>query len=170
MPATYEPIASTTLTSTATSITFSSISSSYTDLRVVLFANTTNAGGEENSFMRFNSDSSTNYSNTWLTGDGGSRASGQVQSATAIWSRWSEYGAGTSVWTMTTFDIFNYTGSKFKTVLATGSADANGSGWVTRTVGIWRSTSAITSITLPVQGAGSFEIGTTAALYGIKAA
>ena len=38
MPATYEPIATTTLGSAATNITFSSIPATYTDLRLVLVA------------------------------------------------------------------------------------------------------------------------------------
>jgi hypothetical protein len=167
MPATYQPIATNTLTSKAASITFSSISSAYTDIRVVLLANTDNAGGEENSYMRFNSDSATNYSNTWIQGNGSSGSSGRNSNATAIWSRWSEWGTPDTVWTLTTWDIFNYSGSTFKTVLATGSSAASGSGYVTRGVGLWRSTSAITSITLPAQSSALFEIGTTATLYGI---
>jgi hypothetical protein len=41
MPATYEPIATTTLGGAAATITFSSISSAYTDLRIVLVGTTT---------------------------------------------------------------------------------------------------------------------------------
>jgi hypothetical protein len=170
MPSTYVSLATTTLSSTAASITFSSISSAYTDLRVVLVAHTDAAGAEDNAYMRFNSDSATNYSNVWIQGSGSSATSSRTSNSTAIWSRWSEYGTATSnIWTTTTFDIFDYRStSVYKSVLATGSAEANGAGWVTRSAGTWRSYSAITSITLPAQGgSANFAIGTTATLYGI---
>ena len=67
-----------------------------------------------------------------------------------------------------TLDIFSYTGSTNKTVLVTNSVDQNGSGQVGRVVGLWRNTAAITTITL--SDSSNFAIGTTATLYGIKAA
>jgi hypothetical protein len=51
--------------------------------------------------------------------------------------------------------------------LLTGGTDNNGSGGVTRSVGLWRSTSAITSISLFIDGTTTFSTGTTATLYGI---
>jgi hypothetical protein len=65
-----------------------------------------------------------------------------------------------------TADLFSYAGSTFKTVLATNSQDYNGSGNVGRTVALWRSTSAISTILL-YTNAGNFNAGTTATLYGI---
>ena len=165
MATTYEPIATTTLTSTAASITFSSISSAYTDLRLVVVAK--NGSGIDNLLMRFNSDSATNYSSTWIQGSGTAAASSRSSNITGVRSRWSE---GSTQFALTTFDIFSYAGSTYKTVLATGSSDTNGSGYVTCTVSLWRSTSAITSITLVPQLTGLYSIGTTATLYGIKAA
>jgi len=61
----------------------------------------------------------------------------------------------------------SYAGSTNKTVLSEAANDKNGSGIVNRLVGLWRNTSAITSIT------GTTFAGTltgTATLYGIKAA
>ncbi len=60
MPATYEPLATTTLGSAASSVTFSSISGSYTDL-VVVFSGTA-GGGNSNLILTFNSDTGSNYS------------------------------------------------------------------------------------------------------------
>jgi hypothetical protein len=70
---------------------------------------------------------------------------------------------------MVTMDILSYRGSTFKTSLNTATNDKNGSGIVLRNVGLWRSTSAITSITLldTYGGGGQFDVGTTATLYGI---
>ena len=155
MPATYEPIATTTLGSSASSITFSSISSAYTDLRLVVTILTTG-----NTNLQFNGDTATNYSVTALTGDGTSASSSSVTSKTSMWG---QQGAlnNPSLWTV---DIFNYTGSTFKTCLITTSADGNGSGYTEREVGLWRSTSAITSLSF---SGGTYNAGTTATLYGI---
>ena len=66
------------------------------------------------------------------------------------------------------WDVFSYAGSTFKTVLGEASLDANGSGYVSRGVGLWRSTSAINSINIFSTVSNSFATGTTATLYGIK--
>ena len=63
MASTYEPIATTTLGSAASSITFSSIPATYTDLRLVLVHTPSASTG--NAQMQFNSDTATNYSYTY---------------------------------------------------------------------------------------------------------
>ena len=75
----------------------------------------------------------------------------------------------TSIPMLATLDIFSYAGSTYKTALSQLSNDNNGSGATASTVGLWRSTSAITSINLFMSGT-TFQAGTTATLYGIKSA
>lgn len=161
MPATYEPIATTTLGSTG-NITFTSIASSWTDLRIVLVGKTN--GGFTHPAIQFNSDTSSNYSNTRLVGDGSSASSAAGTSQTRI-NGVADIGTHP---TLFQWDVFSYAGSTFKTVLLNANADQNGSGKVERLVGLWRSTSAITSISVfDLYGTG-FGSGTTATLYGIK--
>lgn len=162
MPATYEPIATTTLGSAASSIAFTSISSAYTDLRVIWTGIAT--GGAVDFYLRFNSDTGTNYSGTYLYGDGSSAGSQRVTSENA--ARLS-FGLSSSIPTTTQIDIFSYAGSTFKTVLSAFSNDYNGSGETRRSVHLWRSTSAITTVTLS-PSSSTFAAGTTATLYGIK--
>ena len=164
MPATYESIATTTLGTAASSITFSSISSAYTDLRVVFFAK----GSGTTPRLTYNSDNGTNYSHTDLYGIGsGSGASSREISNNYIFLA-GMFDLGTN-FQFYTLDIFSYAGSANKTCLITASADQNGSGGVDRAVGLWRNTSAINTIKLQHgNGAGNFDIGTTATLYGIK--
>ena len=160
MPATYEKIATTTLGSATTSITFSSIPGTYTDLRLVI-VNQVSAGAQSIA-IRFNSDTGTNYSTTWLTGDGASASSSRTTSLTSLSgmrARSENIGFGT-------MDIFSYAGSTKKTSLITSSNDLNGSGEIYTIVGLWNSTSAITNIELFVSSR-NFNIGTTATLYGI---
>jgi hypothetical protein len=160
MPATYEPIATTTLGSAATTITFSSIAASYTDLRLVLVSSD---GVGSSITMRFNSDTGSNYSRTTLNGNGTSAVTASTSNATSI--NIAPNNATAGLFGLYTIDVFSYAGSTNKTVLSTNSVDQNGSGQVGRLVGLWRNTAAITTITLT--DSSNFAIGTTATLYGI---
>jgi hypothetical protein len=167
--ATYEPIATQTLASTNISITFSSIAATYTDLRVVLNATVNIAAG--NIWVNFNGDTASNYSQTVLNGGGsGSGNSARLTSQTKITLADQGNGTSSTINQMFTLDIFSYAGSTNKTLLSVDSQDENGSGNVSARVGLWRNTAAITSIALSATTGRLFNIGTTATLYGIKAA
>jgi len=161
MAITYEPIASTTLGSASATITFSSIPATYTDLRLVLTAKST-SGAVVYPAFRFNSDTGTNYSNVFLVGNGSTASSLRGTNETQIGI--ASNGSDSTIFGLYTLDIFSYADSTYKTILASESADANGSGTVVRSLHLWRSTSAITSILIRN---GDYEIGTTATLYGI---
>jgi hypothetical protein len=161
MPITYEPIATTTLGSASAEIIFSSIGSAYTDLKVVLV----NKGGTSGCRLQFNSDTGSNYSITSLIGTGSSAASSRTTGSDRISLEY--WGMDASTPSMYTADIFSYAGSTNKTVLGTAAEDLNGSGSTSVRVGLWRSTSAITTIRLFTIGT-AFQSGTTATLYGIK--
>jgi hypothetical protein len=163
MAATYEPIATTTLGSAASSITFSSIASTWTDLRVVL---TCTGSGTIYPNAILNNDTSSLYSMTFLYGDGSSAGSYRGTNNTSI----AMVQNGTStIPAFYTLDIFSYAGSTYKTILGTASEDQNGSGAVSRIVNLYRSTSAITRLDLR-GGGNNFATGTTATIWGIKAA
>jgi len=167
MATTYDKIATTTLSSAASSITFSSIAASWTDLRLILVGTTVVTG--ENVIMQFNSDTATNYSFTRLDGSGTAASSGRnANTSFLIWTQ--AGGTSNTIPTFFTADIFSYAGSTYKTSLLTSSEDKNGSGEIERYVGLWRNTSAITRLDLTTNGGSNFATGTTATLYGIKAA
>ena len=163
MATTYEPIATNTLGSAAASIVFSSIPATYTDLRVVFVGTATSATGLR---AQFNSDTASNYSRTSLLGDGGS-VYAQRGTSIAFISLGINDNLSTTVPTMRTMDIFSYAGSTYKTVLTNESTDMNGSGAATVAVQLWRSTSAITSISLNLS-TSTIAAGSIATLYGIK--
>jgi hypothetical protein len=169
MPATYEPIATTTLGSAAAGVTFSSIPSTYTDLRLIITA--TNVSVNDDIQFQFNSDTGTNYSWTRLSGNGTSAASSRTTSATQLYAT-DGGNLSTTIPGLAIIDIFSYAGSTNKTCLINGSFDQNGSGWVERNVGLWRSTAAINTIYIFSGGiAGAyFATGSRFTLYGIKAA
>ncbi len=162
MPATYEKIATTTLGSATNIISFTSISSAYTDLRLVVVLKAT-SGATNNLNLTYNSDTGSNYSYLRLGGDGASATSAQFSNNANIRTGTGSVPiSGIGFWA---FDIFSYAGSTFKTTLIEQSLDANGSGTVVRACDLWRSTSAITRI--DCNFSNNAEIGTTATLDGI---
>jgi hypothetical protein len=162
--ATYEPIATTTL-GTAGTITFSSIPATYTDLRLVITGITSSATILT---LRINGDTATNYSHTYIQGNGTAVTSSRATSDTSI-DFHNVQVTSTTLPFFASADFFSYAGSTNKTVLMNMNLDKNGSGEVDTRVGLWRSTSAITSLLIE-PNAGNLAIGTTATLYGIKAA
>jgi hypothetical protein len=162
MPSTYTKIASTTLGSTASSVTLSSIPATYTDLVLVVNAKGTAAA---NPGLRFNSDSATNYSSTVINGNGVTAISFRYTSTDTLFSH--NAGAAMSgTWTSFIANIQNYSNTTtYKTALNRYNTSTELDGCV----GLWRSTAAITSVTV-VTSTNSYDIGSSFTLYGIKAA
>jgi hypothetical protein len=161
----YESIASQTLASGTTSITFNSIPADWTDLRIVF---TGAAAGNTGFWTRFNNDSSALYSQSKLDADGSAINPGRNVGATELeWT--SAVNINTTPIIFAALDVFSYAGSTYKTSLMQLSKNNNASGYVARYVGLYRSTSAITRIDL-IASAQNFSVGTTATLFGIKAA
>ena len=158
--ATYTPIATQTLGSAAASITFSSIPGTYTDLRLVIV----NLASGADESLTFNGDTGTNYFITALAGSGATASTSYLPSQPKIES--DLIGGPGSSPHMASFDIFSYAGSTNKSVLVSAAMDSNGFGYVELTTGVWRSTAAITSLTLTSAG-GNFATGTIATLFGI---
>ena len=161
MAATYTPIATTTLGSANNSVTFSSISGSYTDLVLIYSGTTTN--NNQNLAIQFNSDTATNYSETELYGNGTTAGSGRRSSLSQIFLN--EQGGSSGQTTVVT-NVMNYANTTtYKTALtrygtAGGGPETN--------VGLWRSTSAITAIKIFLNGGTeTFTAGSTFTLYGI---
>ena len=161
--ATYTPIATYTAATAQSSITFSSLGS-YTDIRIVANMKDSNLYG----LIRFNSDSGTNYSRTWMYGDGTSAVSIRTSNDTAIY-----YGATASgsEFLLSTIDVMNYSNSTtYKTSLLRQSQASSG-GQAGAYVYLWRNTNAITSISFAsVTGTSTIATGSSISLYGIASA
>ncbi len=168
MPRTYEPIATTTLSSSAATINFNSIPGTYTDLRMVI---SIASNANDNIFYRFNGSSSSIYSRTDIAGTGTTAISNRASSQTM--GRITNYGyPGTTVGEhLTIWDIMNYSNTTTsKTSLARANRASSGTDFI---VNLFSSTSAITSISIATNaftGTANLLSGTTATLYGIKAA
>jgi hypothetical protein len=177
MAKTYEPIATTTVSGTSTtSITFSSIPSTYTDL---LLAINSYWNDQDTAHLRFNGDSGANYSATLLiTTQTPSASSDRTSGANQMFL--GRFGTNTSNSPFTNsplsfgtslINIQNYSNTTtFKTVLARLSNYSRPSYGLGATAGLWRSTSAINSITIFTDNTSYAMAGSTFTLYGIKAA
>jgi hypothetical protein len=161
MPQTYTPIASTTLTSNQATVTFSSISSAYTDLVIIAnFQYNTNGIYTK---LTYNGDNAgTTYSSTYIIGNGSAASSGRVANTPEIGIG---YLATTSQFAVQTVNILNYSNSTtYKTCL---SRFGNVGDRTQADVGLWRNTAAITSVALTASGSANYTAGSTFVLYGI---
>jgi hypothetical protein len=164
---TYTPIATTTTSSSAASVTFSSISSAYTDLIIIVNGG---ASGAVNLYMQVGNgslDTSTNYSRTALSGTGSVGASSR-NSSVAFYRVDNEGYLNTTFPAETAIiNVMNYKNTNVnKTFISRTNNVVTG---LDATVGLWRSTSAINIISVYPQS-GTFTNGTTVSLYGIVAA
>ena len=171
----YDSIATTTVGSGGTStITFSSIPSTYTHLQVrMMCKNTSTPNTGDYVQMRFNSDSGMNYTYHRLKGDGATAsaygaATGTFDAVTLERIATSKSGFATELNGVVVCDILDYTNTnKNTTTRALGGYDNNGSGEILLMSSLWTNTAAITSITLTTPSA-NFTQYSSFALYGIK--
>lgn len=167
---TFSPIASYTFASAAANYTFTSIPQTYTDL--VLVINVIAGANANYLYIQYNGDTNTNYSTTVLTGTGTS----------AISNRWANrtnfnidyYATPATTPGQRTIHIMNYANSTtYKTAISradrASGTSYSGTAGTDAIVGLWRSTSAITSIKITCDN-DNFSSGTTMSLYGIASA
>lgn len=171
MAATYEPIATTTLGTASNSITFTSIPSIYTDLVMVIVGQMDVQNTYSGVWVRFNNDTATNYSETYMYADGASTKSTGINTSSSDGIYLNNGFLSTSLNSMFTINLLGYSNSKYKTILAQCNRDYNGSGGIDTVCGLWRNTAAISTIKVYFYDSGSkFVVGSTATIYGIKAA
>jgi hypothetical protein len=166
MPATYEPITTTTVANTTTTqITISSIPQTYTDLKMVIVAG---SGGSLR--MWLNNSNSTELSDVTLAGQAANVYGTYSASTTKsyIAGIFDVMPSGASNYGLYTVDIFGYTGtSANKGWLATEAGNLGNTGVVSASAGVYRNTSAITRIDLDLFNSTGFTSGSTITLYGI---
>lgn len=166
----YESISTITIGSGGqSSITFSSIPSTYTHLQLRIFGADDDSGGSSYGNMTFNGDTGTNYSSHQLYGAGSGANANNFASNNQIYIHRIP-GNVTSTFGSVIVDILEYKNTGiYKTVRTFGGYDANGSivGRMSFASGNWRNTNAITSITLTTGGTKWLEYSHFA-LYGIK--
>jgi len=170
-------IATTTLGSATSTVTFSSIPADYTHLQIRASYQTSRGTYPlDKIFIRFNSDTASNYSTHVVQGDGASAAS-SVENTTSLTDRdmsATTAASGGLVFGTLIMDILDYANTnKYKTTRTLIGFDTNGTvtgygGRAGLLSGNWRSTSAITSVTFTVDNAANYSANSKFSLYGIK--
>ena len=155
------------LGSSQTSITFSSIPQTYTDLLVVFsLRDTSSASGYSESFLRFNG-TTTNYSSKQLFGDGSSASSFSQADALRLWNTGNGNPTSNTFASIRVY-VPNYTSSNNKSVSSESVTEGNNTGQGQfMAASLWSNTSAITSLSIHANGANSFVQYSSATLYGI---
>ena len=162
-PSSYESIATAT-PSGVTSVTFSSIPSTYTSLQIRGIAATS---ADAVFYLRFNGDTGSNYSRHSLYGGSTTGLSFGDANVTEIGQIRASDTAG--IYSGSIIDIHDYASTtRNKTVRLLTGCDFNGTGIIMMSSGNWRNTDAVTSVTL--RSDSNFSSGTVFSLYGIKGA
>jgi hypothetical protein len=169
----YESIATATASGSATTLTFTSIPSTYKHLQIRGISKNSGTGSAASTFTAiFNSDNSANYAWHYIDANGTAATASGGASDTAITLRRgssTNNASYTNMFGSIIIDVHDYASTtKNKTVRYIAGTDYNNtSGALALGSNLWMSTNAITSITL-TSGSGNWVAGTTFALYGIK--
>jgi hypothetical protein len=169
----YDSIATATVGSGGvSSVTFSSIPSTYTHLQIRGTVRTNHSGGTDGDYLklRFNSDTGANYTSHLLLGNGSSATSAAYTSQNEIWiQRVGATGLASNIFGVFVCDLLDYANTnKNKVTRNLGGYDANGSGRIDLDSGLWVNTSAVSTITLTSGGGSALEQYSSFALYGIR--
>lgn len=162
--ATYKPIQSIALTAATSSVTFSNIDQSYTDLVIVTnFALTNN--DVFGHYVQVNGDTGNNYSRTVLYGTGSAAGSArQANVNSCYFGTWND-NMDTTDRAATTIFFNDYSNATtYKTIMGRWNVASKETG---AGVGTWRNTAAITSIKIEANST-TYIAGSTFDLYGIK--
>jgi hypothetical protein len=172
MPGSYESIATVDVgAGGATSITFSSIPSTYTHLQIrALAATNRTTSAQDSGKVVLNSDTgASSYGSHFLTGDGASAtASNSINNAFMYIARFGTTNS-TNIFGGIVIDILDYANTnKYTTMRYLGATDQNGSGLIEFGSGLWLNTAAVTTINIaPVTGT-RWNQYSTFALYGVN--
>jgi hypothetical protein len=154
---TYVLLNEVTLATSSASVVFSSIPQTYSDLIIAISGT---ASGETSPSLNFNGDSGANYANLRLF------ANSSTTSAQAFTDSYGSTGFMSTERSTIRIQIFDYSATdKQKVTISRGGNTANLRLEATR----WTNTAAINSITVRMDGAQTYGIGTTFYLYGIVA-
>jgi hypothetical protein len=167
----YESIATVTVGGGgSSSITFSSIPSTYQHLQIRGIARDSRSNAATNLYIQFNGDTGSNYTAHELYGNGSTAVAGfeGASQTSALAARVTGNNSAASAFGGFVFDVLDYANTnKYKTNRSLAGHEDNSSGAIWLISGLWMSTSAVTSITItpvtsPILQYSSF------ALYGIK--
>jgi hypothetical protein len=169
MPKGMQAIYTQTVSGTPGTVTFNNIPQTYTDLLVKISARSSVSAANSEMYITYNGDLGSNYSTTWLTGNGSSASSSRGSNNGAVVTIQINGATSTSN-TFGSIDVYtpNYTSSLFKQTTVEGVIENNTTAHDSRLISyLYRSNAPLTSTTFSAVG-GAFVAGSTFTLYGIS--
>lgn len=167
----YESIATVTVgAGGSSSISFSSIPSTYKHLQIRVIERAVNNVGGDDPYIRLNNDSGNNYAWHRLTGNGTAASAGAASTQPQIryGNNTADASFGANIFSAAVIDVLDYANTnKYKTLRTLVGADNNGSGHLGLQSGLWQSTTAVNRIDL-FPFSGNWAQYSHFALYGIK--
>lgn len=164
---TYDSISTTTLGSSATTVTLSSLPQTFTDLRLVMRLSGTSL---ETIRLRMNGNTSSVYNGAyvWASGDTSFTGTSYTSNSSSVIGQIRSEGSGS----FNTFilDFFSYRKSNLGRtglIYATDNVQSGSTSNANRGTFSWSDTNAVTSITIFTAGGGNMASGSTFSLYGI---
>lgn len=171
MATTYTLISSNVLSSSAASVTFSSIPATYTDLVVRASVKYTEDSEYNTLKITLNGSSSAVYCTTRLDGNGSAASSSRTSGATTGFAyNYMNGGASNMTNVFSSFELYlpSYLSSTTKPLSAVLMQEKNATGaFMSANASLFNNTSAITSLTL-TPGSPDFASGCSFYLYGIS--
>jgi hypothetical protein len=171
MANTYTLISSNTLSTSAASVTFSSIPATYTDLVLSVSSRNDDIGTLNGVIkVQYNGLSTSIYSFTELVGSGSAASSNRASSTTSVTDIYTAGGLNTAS-TFGSIEIYipNYAGTAQKPMSAFGVSETNAAAVkMSAIAGLTNLTTAITSIVIGNNSAVNFVQYSSFYLYGIK--
>ena len=161
----FESIA--TISPSSTSVSFTSIPSTYQHLQLRYIGRVTGAVTLNDMNLRLNNDTGTNYAWHFLRGSGSAASVSAGTSFSSIQANDILTGANSTSgnFGVGIIDIHDYASTtKNKTIRWFSGNDQNGSGYVSLSSGLWMDTTAINRIDITQ----TLASGSVFALYGIK--
>lgn len=170
MATTYTFIASQTLTSTAATVTFSSIPQTFTDLVLRASVKSNNVNQSAKMRMRVNGNSGSVYSSLVISHDGGSASNTQRNLVTDFDNMLRQSGSASNAYSFASVELMipSYTVSQHKPMLAISSFTGNSDGGNYYSINQAQDNNPITSILLFNDGSEVFSVGSSFFLYGIS--
>jgi len=169
MAGTYKLIQAQTLSSSQSSVTFSSIPATYTDLVLRGSARGSNAAVSTQLGIRYNNNTGTIYSNTYLIGNGAAASSSNVSANNGDEVNNAVSGNTATANTFGSFEVYipNYAGSTNKPISWFTAMETNATtAYITSAASLFASTTAISSLVINYNQ--SLLSGSSFYLYGIE--
>ena len=167
----FDLLETTTLASSASSVTFSGLGaySDYKHLQIRAITRASSALGLKATLLNFNADTASNYAFHYLRGNGSSVLSDANPNRGFIrgWFN-TDSSSTTGAFAGAVVDILDFNNSSKFTTTRSLEGSLGGNNGIALWSGLWQSTAAITSIAISVEDGFNYVAGSRFSLYGSK--